>query len=31
MARKLLDVLDDAAISQASGLSLQEIAELRVL
>jgi predicted transposase/invertase (TIGR01784 family) len=31
MARKLLDILDDAAISQASGLSLQEIAELRVL
>jgi predicted transposase/invertase (TIGR01784 family) len=31
MARKLLDVLDDVAISQASGLSLQEIAELRVL
>jgi predicted transposase/invertase (TIGR01784 family) len=29
MARKLLDVLDDVAISQASGLSLQEIAELR--
>jgi predicted transposase/invertase (TIGR01784 family) len=31
MAQKLLDVLDDVAISQASGLSLQEIAELRVL
>ena len=31
MARKLLDVLDDVAISRASGLSLQEIAELRVL
>ena len=29
MARKLLDVLDDEAISQASGLSLQEIAQLR--
>jgi predicted transposase/invertase (TIGR01784 family) len=31
MAQKLLNVLDDVAISQASGLSLQEIAELRVL
>ena len=31
MAQKLLDVLDDVAISRASGLSLQEIAELRVL
>jgi len=30
MARKLLDVLDDEAISRASELSLQEIAELRV-
>ena len=29
MARKLLDVIDDEAISQASGLSLQEIAQLR--
>jgi len=29
MARKLLDILDDAAISQASGLSVVEIARLR--
>ena len=29
MAGKLLDVLDDAAISRATGLSLTEIAELR--
>jgi predicted transposase/invertase (TIGR01784 family) len=29
IARKLLDVLDDDAISRASGLSLQEIAQLR--
>jgi predicted transposase/invertase (TIGR01784 family) len=29
MARKLLDILDDAAISQASGLSLVEVQRLR--
>ena len=29
MARKLLDVLDDEAISQASGLSVEEVAQLR--
>jgi hypothetical protein len=29
MATKLLDVLDDVAIVQATGLSLSEIAELR--
>jgi len=29
MARKLLDILDDAAISQASGLSLVEVQQLR--
>jgi predicted transposase/invertase (TIGR01784 family) len=30
MARKLLDVLDDEAISRASGLSVAEIAQLRL-
>jgi len=30
MARKLLDVLDDDAISLASGLSVAEIAQLRL-
>jgi predicted transposase/invertase (TIGR01784 family) len=29
MARKLLEILDDVAISQASGLSVVEIARLR--
>jgi predicted transposase/invertase (TIGR01784 family) len=29
MARQLLDLLDDEAISRASGLSVQEIAQLR--
>ncbi len=29
MAKQLLDVLDDAAISQASGLNMTEIAQLR--
>ena len=29
MARKLLDVLDDEAISQASGLSVEDVAQLR--
>ena len=29
MARQLLNVLDDAAISRASGLSVQEIVQLR--
>jgi hypothetical protein len=29
MATKLLDMLDDEAISRATGLSLAEIAELR--
>jgi len=30
MARKLLDVLDDEAISRASGLSVAEVAQLRL-
>jgi predicted transposase/invertase (TIGR01784 family) len=29
MARKLLDILDDGAVSRASGLSLEEVAQLR--